>query len=181
MHEYRSSAHQQAWYQEDGESTNFNPFAKRRAPKGNLTDNDEENACCTRTNQSDNQVVSVAELDRRSQNRDTFPGPPHSSSMPAQTKKGPFPPANGLLEHPAETGKSKESETATIVPEDEHASLPITSEEKGPRKRKIGGFLDRFYGNRGYRGPAKSHPSQFAHQHPVVLSCQSVSVFTSVK
>ena len=68
--------------------------------------------------------------------------------MPAQTRKGPFPPANGLLEHPAETGKSKDSGTATIIPEDEHAPLPITSEGTGPRKRKIGGILDRFYGKR---------------------------------
>ncbi|KAL8847153.1 MAG: hypothetical protein Q9221_007783 [Calogaya cf. arnoldii] len=148
MHKYRSYAHQQAWYQQDGESTNFNPWGKRKAPTSNLTDHDEENAYRTRTNQSDNQVLSSVELGRRSQNRHDFPAPPHASSMPIQSRKGPFPPDHGNLDHPAEAEKSQDSGTATdntVIPEDEPVSLPPKSEEEGPRKRKFGGILGKFH------------------------------------
>ncbi|KAI4264809.1 MAG: hypothetical protein L6R42_000108 [Xanthoria sp. 1 TBL-2021] len=121
----------EAWYQQEGGSTNFNPWVKWKAPVANLTDNDEENAHRTRTNQSDNQVQTSVELDRRSQ--DDYAAPPHSSSMPIQGKKGAFPPQNGHLEFPAETEKSQESGTTTsntIVPEDEPVILPAKSEEE---------------------------------------------------
>lgn len=145
---YRSYAHQQAWYQQDGESTNFNPWGKRKAPLSTLTDHDEENASRTRTNQSDNQVQSSVELGRRSQNQNDFPAPPHSSSMPVQSRKAQFPPQNGHLDDPAETEKSADSGTATsntIIPEDEPVILPAQSEEEGPRKRKFGGILGKFH------------------------------------
>ncbi|CAL8577101.1 hypothetical protein XPA_002948 [Xanthoria parietina] len=145
---YRSYAHQQAWYQQDGESTNFNPWGKRKAPLSTLTDHDEENASRTRTNQSDNQVQSSVELGRRSQNQNDFPAPPHSSSMPVQSRKAQFPPQNGHLDDPAETEKSADSGTATsntIIPEDEPVILPAQSEEEGLRKRKFGGILGKFH------------------------------------
>ncbi|KAL8733582.1 MAG: hypothetical protein Q9166_001990 [cf. Caloplaca sp. 2 TL-2023] len=152
---YRSSARQQAWYQQDGESTNFNPFGKWKAPNRDLNDSDEENASRTRTNQSDNQILSSVELDRRSQNRGNLPGPPHSSSMPAQTMRGPFPSASGHVpDDPAQTAKSQDSGTATsntVIPEDEPIILPAESEEEGegPRKRKFGGILGRFHKKKG--------------------------------
>ncbi|KAL8774471.1 MAG: hypothetical protein Q9209_000844 [Squamulea sp. 1 TL-2023] len=149
MHKYRSSARQQAWYQQEGEPTNFNPFGKWKAPTQDLTDDDEENAYRTRTNQSDNQILTSVELNRRSQNRDHLPGPPHCSSMPAQSKKGPFPSQNGHLEEdPVQTGKSQDSETAmsnTIILEDEPVILPVKSEEDGPRNRKFAGILAKFH------------------------------------
>ncbi|KAL8995027.1 MAG: hypothetical protein Q9169_005153 [Polycauliona sp. 2 TL-2023] len=145
MHKYRSLAHQEAWYQQDGESTNFNPWGRRRPPVSNLTDNDEENAHRTRTNQSDSQVLSSIENERRSND---IPPPPHSSSMPVQSRKGPFPPASGHVESPTETEKSGGSGTATshtVIPEDEPVILPAKlEEEEGPRQRKFGGILGRF-------------------------------------
>ncbi|KAL8720931.1 MAG: hypothetical protein Q9225_002287 [Loekoesia sp. 1 TL-2023] len=148
MHKYRSSARHAAWYQEEGEPTNFNPFGKFRARREGLTDNDEENAYRTRTNQSESQVPTSIELNRRSQNRDILSGPPHSSSMPAQGHKGPFPAANGNIEDPAQTEKSQDSGTTpsnTVIPEDAPIILNAMPEEERARKRRFGGVMNRFH------------------------------------
>ncbi|KAL8677125.1 MAG: hypothetical protein Q9186_006417 [Xanthomendoza sp. 1 TL-2023] len=189
MHKYRSSARQQAWYTEEGESTNFNPFAKWKAPHRDLNDNDEENAYRTRTNQSDNQVPSSIELNRRSQNKDNLPAPPHSSSMPTQSKKGPFPSSNGHLDDRAETEKSQDSGTAmsnTIIPEDEPVILPANVEKQGPRKRKFGGILGRFHKKDGEDGAIErtatgrsKSPKQkftFVGQLKATLFCSPINV-----
>ncbi|KAL9600360.1 MAG: hypothetical protein Q9219_003210 [cf. Caloplaca sp. 3 TL-2023] len=148
MHKYRSSARQAAWYQEEGQPTNFNPFSKYRAPRQNTSVSDEENAYRTRTNQSESQIPTSIERDRRSQNRD-WPGPPHASSMPAQAKRGPFPTINGDIDGPADTEKSQESGTATsntVIPEDEPVILDTKPEDEAPaRKRRFGGVRDKFH------------------------------------
>ncbi|KAL8885625.1 MAG: hypothetical protein Q9215_006549 [Flavoplaca cf. flavocitrina] len=137
-----------AWYQQDGQTTIFNPWGKRRILSSNLTDNDEENAHRTRTNQSDSQIFSSAEYDRVSNNRDGFPVPPHSSSMPVQSRKGSFPIENGPLESLDGTDESQESGTAisnTTIPEHEPINMPTRSEEEGPRKRQSRGILGKFH------------------------------------
>ncbi|KAI4182752.1 MAG: hypothetical protein L6R41_005792 [Letrouitia leprolyta] len=148
MHKYRSLARSQAWYQLEGEPTNYNPFARHRPQRTTLATEDEENAYRTRTNQSDNQVPTSIELNRRSQNRD-FLGPPHSSSMPAQPKRGPFPAMNDEIEDPAQTEKSQDSGTATsntVIPEDEAIILNNKPEEEEvAKKRTFGGVLNRFH------------------------------------
>ncbi|KAL8829389.1 MAG: hypothetical protein Q9170_006187 [Blastenia crenularia] len=149
MHKYRSSARQAAWYQDEGDSTNFNPFGKYRARRGDLNTNDEENAYRTRTNQSESQVPTSIELNRRSQNGEIFPGPPHSTSMPATAKRGSFPAANGDVEDPTHTEKSQDSGTATsntVIPEDEPVILDAKPEaDVGARKRRFGGVMSRFH------------------------------------
>ncbi|KAL9027075.1 MAG: hypothetical protein Q9196_004353, partial [Gyalolechia fulgens] len=145
---YRSSARQAAWYHEEGEPTTFNPFSKYRAPRGNLTANDEENAYRTRTNQSDNQIPLSREQDRTSRNRD-FLGPPHPSSMPVQANRGPFPAMDGDIGDPAQAEKSQDSGTATsnsIIPEDEPIILDAKPEEEvGAGKRGFGRVMNRFH------------------------------------
>ncbi|KAL8692612.1 MAG: hypothetical protein Q9218_002399 [Villophora microphyllina] len=148
MHKTRREARQHAWYQEEGGPPNFNPFGKIRARRRDMTDNDEENAHRTRTNQSDNQVVTSIEINRRSQNRDDFPGPPHSSSMPAQAKTTAFPSANGGIDYPAETEKSDDSGPAmsnTVIPEDEPINVVTKPEEEKARKRKFAGVMARLH------------------------------------
>ncbi|KAI4095826.1 MAG: hypothetical protein LQ344_001380 [Seirophora lacunosa] len=147
MHKYRSSAHQAAWYQEEGESTNFNPFGKFRSPTRDLNEHDEENTYRTRTNQSDNQVPTAIEMSRRSQSHGVFPAPPHATSLPAQAAKGPFPAANGALRDSALDGEqSQDSGTsAKIVPVDEPVILDAKPEEGKARQRKLGGVLSRFH------------------------------------
>ncbi|KAL8706274.1 MAG: hypothetical protein Q9201_000650 [Fulgogasparrea decipioides] len=151
MHKYRSSARQHAWYQLEGESTNFNPFGKFRAPRGDLTENDEENVYRTRTNQTESQIPSSIELNRRSQNRENFAGPPHSNSMPAQASNAFSPSANGNLDDPAQTEKSQDSGTATsntVIPEDEPINIVSRPDEaEGPRKRRFGGILSGMHKN----------------------------------
>ncbi|KAL9003628.1 MAG: hypothetical protein Q9188_003518 [Gyalolechia gomerana] len=147
MHKYRSSARQAAWYHEEGEPTNFNPFSKYRAPRGDLTANDEENAYRTWTNQSDNQIPSSLEQNRRSQNRD-FLRPPHPSSMPAQAKRGPFPAMDGDIGDPAQAEERQDSDITSngIIPEDEPIILDAKPEdEEGARKRGFGNVMNRFH------------------------------------
>ncbi|KAL8990016.1 MAG: hypothetical protein Q9177_001226 [Variospora cf. flavescens] len=160
MHKYRTSAHQAAWYHEEGESTNFNPFGKFRTRRQHLNEGDEENAHRIRTNQSDNQVPSFIEMSRRSQNRDALPGPPHSTSLPAQAMRGPFLAANGALEDTAhdEGEKSPGSGTSnTVIPEDEPVILEARAEEDRVRQRKFGGFRSRFHKtNNGSSGMRRS-------------------------
>ena len=167
---YRSYAHQQAWYQQDGQTTIFNPWGKRRIPSSNLTDNDEENAHRTRTNQSDSQILSSAEYDRVSNNRDGFPVPPHSSSMPVQSRMGSFP--------------SQESGTPisnTSIPEDEPINMPTRSEEEGPRKRKSRGILGKFHrtGRHDDETESSKPPKQkytFVGQLKATLFCSPINV-----
>ncbi|KAL8661747.1 MAG: hypothetical protein Q9202_005309 [Teloschistes flavicans] len=142
MHRFRSNARQCAWYREEGGPTNFNPFGKYRSPRA---DNDEENAHRTRTNQSDNQISTSMEVGRRTQNRDDFLAPPHSSSMPAQAKKAPFPSANGGPDDPAQTEKSDDSGGALsndIIPEDEPINVVTKPEQETARKRKFARVMD---------------------------------------
>ncbi|KAL8761574.1 MAG: hypothetical protein Q9184_002311 [Pyrenodesmia sp. 2 TL-2023] len=151
MHKYRSSARQAAWYREEGEATNFNPFGKYRPRRRDLNDDDdEESAYRTRTNKSDNQFSLSMKTNRKPQHTD-YPGPPHPSSMPAQTMKGPFPVGNGHTGDPAQTEGEKSQEPGmatsnTTIPEDEAIILESKPEEdEGPRKRRFGGVMDRFH------------------------------------
>ncbi|KAL8709910.1 MAG: hypothetical protein Q9220_005360 [cf. Caloplaca sp. 1 TL-2023] len=162
MHKYRSSARQHAWYQAEGEPTNYNPFAKYKARRGDLNDLDEENAYRTRTNQSESQVPTSIELNRRSQNRDNFGGPPHSSSTPVNSKKGPFPLLNGDIDDPARAEKSQDSGTATsntVIPEDEPVDLITKPEEDQARKRKFGGMMDKFHKKGGKENELEQTPT----------------------
>ncbi|KAL9611268.1 MAG: hypothetical protein Q9204_009028, partial [Flavoplaca sp. TL-2023a] len=184
MHKYRSYAHQQAWYQQDGQTTIFNPWGKRRIVSSNLTDDDEENAHRTRTNQSDSQILSSAEYDRVSNNRDDFPVPPHSSSMPVQSRKGPFPVGNGPLADLDGTDKSQELGTAfsnTIIPEHEPINMPTKAEEEGPRKRKSSDILGKLRrkGREDYELESSKPPKQkytFVGQLKATLFCSPINV-----
>lgn len=90
------------------------------------------------------------EMNRKSQHRD-YPAPPHPSSMPAQTMKGPFPVANGHTGNPAQPEGEKSQESGTVtsnttIPEDEAITMdPKPEEDEGPRKRRFGGVMDRFH------------------------------------
>ncbi|KAL8958217.1 MAG: hypothetical protein Q9183_005881 [Haloplaca sp. 2 TL-2023] len=141
----QSSARQNAWYQQEGESTNFNPFAKSRPHR----EDDEENAYRTRTNQSESRVPAFIELNRRSENHDNFCGPPHSKSMPAQAKNAPFPSDGMVQEFPQTENSLDSSGTATtnsVIPEDEPIDVVTKpEEEEQARKRRFGGILDRVH------------------------------------
>lgn len=181
---YRSYAHQQAWYQQDGQTTILNPWGKRRIPTSNLTDDDVENAHRTRTNQSDSQLLSSAEYDRVSNNRDGFPPPLHSSSMPVQSRKGSFPAENGHLKSLDGTQKSQESGTVisnTTIPEHEPVSMPAKLEEDGPRKRKSHGILGKFRrkGRQDDELESSKPPKQkytFVGQLKATLFCSPINV-----
>ncbi|KAL9610782.1 MAG: hypothetical protein Q9167_004538 [Letrouitia subvulpina] len=141
MHKYRSSARQQAWYAEDDDTPNFNPFGKIRPRRRDLSEEDEENAYRPKTNQSESHIVPSIEQDRISQNAEICSGPPHPNTMPTQ-RKPPFPSPGVPPEASELNGQSEDSgpaPSATVIPETE--AIVSNGAPKGPRRR----WVDKFH------------------------------------
>ena len=84
LDKYRAAAKRSAWYDEDDEETNYNPFRKvHRRNKKNAGGDDGEDATRVNTNRSEGRLLQQSERDRRSNHVDENYGPaPHANTMP---------------------------------------------------------------------------------------------------
>ncbi|KAF2227084.1 Sodium/calcium exchanger protein-domain-containing protein [Elsinoe ampelina] len=102
MHTIRSSARREAWKYYDGESRNYNPFA-RSTRSGQRPANDEEALRTVRTADS---IPSQLEADRRAEAQQQYPHPDRAGTAPA-------PQANGHDHHHRHTKHAQQADAST--------------------------------------------------------------------
>ena len=88
---YRTAAKQAAWYCEEDEVPNYNPFRKIRANRQkDVGAADEENGLRPFTNRSESHLTPSIELQRKYQNQDASqPQPKHAETMPSSSHPSP--------------------------------------------------------------------------------------------
>ena len=147
----RSNARQLAWQSYDGQSRNYNPFA-RTARGPNRRPGDEEALDHVQTADS---APSAAETQRRERYVEDYPPPnragteppasaingrPHQNGLPRDMdiKEKPYaepgsPTTSGETSHPSQYVKDEKDDTT--------ATPRTNSETAGPRKRKLGNLF----------------------------------------
>ncbi len=81
---YRAAAKRQAWYDDDEETPNYNPFRKIRTRSKHPYD-EENPALRVPTNRSENYATPSIEAQRRSKNLEEIDIPKHADTMPSSS------------------------------------------------------------------------------------------------
>ena len=140
----RSQARQVAWQYKDGNTRNYNPFA--RTAKGRKPSDDEE----LQRVQTESSVPLGPESERRARDQAEYPHPRHHNTAPefgSATDEKPPPTILGSREDENSNGASKfsdntdfastspQSTSDTIVADGATRGINSTDEDEGPKKR----------------------------------------------
>ena len=138
---YRAAAKQAAWYDEEGDSPNYNPFRKTRTRNRDAGQADAESGLQPAlTHRSESQITPVIEQQRRSQIQDTIHQPKHADTMPYSSQpsgdKSPVEGASSVKDFSRDHEHSQDSgttEASTAV----EPEIKLDETEGKPRRRRF--------------------------------------------